>query len=112
MYDITKAVRPPRSIFVDFPPGRTAGPPFDRPLQDLVVRAALTALYTVESSGSIITLPFPWPGGDGWKEAPLPGRLPRLAEPQYQCEADRALAEAHDDHGCPVCVLGQASAAR
>jgi len=105
MYDITRAVRPPRSIFVDFPPGHTTGPPFDQSMQDAVVRAALRALSTVESSGSIVTLALQWPGGDGWKAAPLPQRLPRLAEPQYQCDADRALTKAHDDR-CPACLVG------
>lgn len=104
MRDITRAVKPPRAAFLDFPPGHTSGPAFNRALQEGIVRAALGGLETITESGTILALPYAWPDGDAWKQMPLPERLPREETPQYQCDADRAAVSGHAA-ACPVCVL-------
>jgi hypothetical protein len=104
MRDITNAVLPPRAVFLDFPPGHTAGPRFDQQLQDSITMAALRTLHEAETSGTIVDLPLSWPGGDAWKAKPLPDRLPRSEQPQYQCEADHVRAESHDA-ACSICLL-------
>lgn len=104
MMDITQAVKPPRAALLDFPPGHTTGAPFDPQLQDAIVGDALAVLEHASESGTIVSLPYRWPGGDGWKKSPLPDRLPRAETPQYQCEADRLAAAAHDLRDCPVCA--------
>jgi len=106
MLDITSSVKPPRTAFLDFPPGHTTGPPFDPSLQKAIVRDALGCLLVSRESGMIRRLPFVWPGGDAWKRSPLPERLARAETPQYQCEGDRHAAATHTDDTCPVCVLG------
>lgn len=109
MLDITRAVKPPRAAFVDFPPGHTTGRPFDPAQQYGIVRAALGLLESVEESGAIVPLPFAWPDGEDWKREPLPPRLERYDTPQYQEEADRIAAGDHDG-ACPVCVIAEPAA--
>ena len=106
MLDITERVKPPRAVFLDFPPGHTTGAPFDAAMQERIVREALAALETVQQSGTVVRLPDRWPGGEGWKARPLPERLPRFDTPQYQTQADLVAAEAHDAGACPICVTG------
>lgn len=101
MLDITRSLKPPRATFLDFPPGHTTGPPFDPALQHAIVASALRHLVTAAASGEIQELPIRWPAGDTWKESPLPPRLPRDGEPQYQSDNDAAAA--HADEFCPIC---------
>ncbi|MBI2305204.1 MAG: hypothetical protein HYU86_10745 [Chloroflexi bacterium] len=62
--DITSLVKPPRSVFLDFPLGRQTGKPFDRELQLSIVKAALRALETIIEPGGILQLPYEW--GEPW----------------------------------------------
>jgi hypothetical protein len=105
MLDITRSVKPPRAAFLDFPPGHTSGPAHDATMQKEIVRGALECLVNLEESGTIRRLPLRWPRGDAWKRAPLPDRLARTAEPQYQTEADRRAAGEHSHAACPMCVI-------
>ena len=59
-------MKPPRSVFVNFPLGHTTGVPFDVELQMGIVRAALTALVDVTEPGAIIDLPYQWPDDPTW----------------------------------------------
>lgn len=114
---ITEAVRPPRAVFIDFPLGHTAGKPHDRALQRHIMIDALSALDGIQVPGTVRKLPYSWSDDDGWKDRvmrPAPGgprdkaddRLPRTAQPQYQCDADRAAAEdALNRGGCPGCIF-------
>jgi hypothetical protein len=112
---ITRAVNPPRAVFVDFPLGHTAGKPHDPPLQRAIVEGALRAFETLREPGGIVRLPYAWAADDAWKEGvmrPRAGaagggdeRAERVGVPQYQCERDRELAEAAlAAGGCPTCV--------
>lgn len=96
--DITQAGRAPRTVFVDYPLGHTAGQPFDLDDQKRIVGAAFDAFRTIATPGEIITLPCEWSGGDSWRtEAVDPAqgdvRQPRDTTPRYQYDSDRVLAE-------------------
>ena len=113
---ITEAVNPPRAAFLDFPLGRTAGPPGDKFLQRRILLDALAVLETAARPGAIQPLPHPWPGGHAWKTqrrqpgrkaaAPKDERTTRLDSPQYQTRKDEAAAAACAAAGnCPGCVF-------
>ena len=95
--DITEAVNPPRAAFLDYPLGRTTGKPDDPELQRAILLEALSAFERLTEPGSVHALPFQWSDDDAWKaqiERGTDVRLRRSAEPQYQTERDRELAEA------------------
>jgi hypothetical protein len=95
--DITEAVNPPRAAFLDYPLGHTTGKPDDPELQRAILVDALAAFDRLSEPGSVRVLPFRWSDDDAWKAEVERGadvRLRRTAEPQYQCERDRELAEA------------------
>jgi hypothetical protein len=86
--DITEAVKPPRSVFVNFPLGHQTGKPHQPELQRSILRDAFHALETIATPGTIVTLPYAFhaletiatPGtivtlpyawddkGDGWED--------------------------------------------
>lgn len=103
---ITAAVRPPRSVFVDFPLGHTAGAPGDPRTQATIVGAALDCLETATRPGTLVDLDLPWPGGQAWRrDDGGETRKPRVDTPQYQEDADRDAAEAaHRNGGCRSCI--------
>jgi len=51
-------------------------------------------------------LPFKWDDSEDWKGRVFTTdtRQPRYDTPQYQCDEDRALAEAASVEECAVCV--------
>jgi hypothetical protein len=84
--DITNAVRPPRAAFM---------------------LEALDAFTSLSSPGTVKALPFRWSDDESWKDSVFAegdDRQPRHDTPQYQCEADRQLAEKAGAPPCPVCV--------
>ena len=96
--DITRAVNPPRAAFLDFPLGHTTGKPHEPALQREILLEALGAFETLKTPGSVKLLPFRWDETDAWKEEERTrddDRKTRHDTPQYQCEEDRRLAEAH-----------------
>ena len=67
--DITQSVKPPRSVFVNFPLGHQTGKPHEQELQRSIVRDTFRALETISTPGEIVTLPYAWDGGDdGWED--------------------------------------------
>ena len=67
--DITRAVKPPRSVFVNFPLGHQTGKPHEPLLQHAIVRDALLALETISTPGEIVTLPYVWnEKDDSWED--------------------------------------------
>ncbi len=58
--DLTAQVKPPRTVFVNFPMGNTFGKAFDAPQQRAILRDALAALESIASGGEIIDLPYEW----------------------------------------------------
>lgn len=79
--DITRAVKPPRSVFVNFPLGHQTGKPNDLELQRNIVRDALRALETIATPGEIVSLPYVWDENDhSWEDREyLPGYLPKYS---------------------------------
>ena len=69
--DVTEVVKPPRSVFVNFPLGYTTGKPFDRGLQMAIIKDAFDALQSIKEPGTIIDLPYEWDeGNDGLGKEP------------------------------------------
>ncbi len=82
--DITQAVKPPRSVFLDFPLGHQTGKALQPELQQNILVDAFNALESMEEPGAIVTLPYRWnEAGEGWKDAEYrPGYLaPYSREP-------------------------------
>jgi hypothetical protein len=53
-------VKPPRSVFVNFPLGRQCGRPRDIDLQVRILKDALNVLATATTPGEIVDLPYAW----------------------------------------------------
>jgi hypothetical protein len=119
-YSITRAVNPPRAVYLDFPLGHTAGKPQDRHQQLEIMRDTFAAFSTISTPGEIQHLKYEWQSDQGWKDRvmrPTPlsemdakdtnddkhedNRVARHATPQYQSLQDEALADA----ACPTCVF-------
>ena len=97
--DILRAGRPPRAAFCNYPLGHTTGKFNDKDDQLRILRAALTAFEELSAPEGIVELPAEWSAEPGWEEAAAnaaagDSRSPRDTETRYQCEEDRALAEA------------------
>ena len=58
--DITALVRPPRSLFVNFPMGNTFGRAGDKAMQTEILRAALDFAVTAKEPGILFDLPHEW----------------------------------------------------
>jgi hypothetical protein len=92
--------------------GHTAGKCRDREDQRAIVEGALDLLHKATEPGRVVDLERVWSSDASWKKHPLSskgsggdGRGTRVDEPQYQCEEDRALAEARHRAGvCEACV--------
>ena len=75
--DVTEAVKPPRSAFVNFPLGHQTGKPHQPELQRAIVRDALRAFESIEEPGTVVTLPYVWDEtDDSWEDGEYrPGYL-------------------------------------
>ena len=62
--DITESVKPPRSVFINFPLGHTSGKPFDHDLQTKIIKDAFDALKSIKEPGTIVDLPYQWQDND------------------------------------------------
>ena len=105
-FSITRAVNPPRAVFLDYPLGHTAGKAREPELQREIVAAALAAVNELDRPGAMKMLAYHWSRDDDWKHEVMLGgdvRTERSSRPVYQYEADRALAAAAGD--CPTCVF-------
>ncbi|MFH2128072.1 MAG: hypothetical protein ABIK12_16265 [Pseudomonadota bacterium] len=60
MRSFTEKVKPPRSVFLDWPFGHPMGQLFNVPQQTAVLLAALWALKTTQKPGTIVDLPWSW----------------------------------------------------
>ena len=58
--DLSAQVRPPRTVFVNFPMGNPFGKPFDKVRQRTILLDALRALENVKRAGEMIDLPYQW----------------------------------------------------
>ncbi len=76
--DITRVVKPPRAVFLNFPLGHETGKPHQPELQRSIVRDALLALGSMAEPGSVVTLPYEWDEeDDSWEDSEYgPSYLP------------------------------------
>jgi len=58
--DLTAQVRPPRSVFVNFPMGNPFGRAGDSALQRRILLDALRLAETAERGGVLVDLPYDW----------------------------------------------------
>ena len=58
--DLTAQVRPPRSVFVNFPMGNPFGRAGDRAMQRRILVDALGLVETAERGGVLVDLPYEW----------------------------------------------------
>ena len=58
--DITALVRPPRSLFVNFPMGNSFGKAGDTAMQTKILRVALNLAVTATEPGVLVDLPIAW----------------------------------------------------
>ncbi len=119
-YSITKAVNPPRAVYLDYPLGHTTGKPHDQDNQLEILRTALAAFEQIDAPGEIIEMPFEWRADHSWKdrvmrprEAQAPSnkkedseghaddRVARHDSPQYQSQADADAVTG----SCPSCIF-------
>ena len=56
----SEMVRPPRTVFLPWPFGHPLGEPFKVAQQMTVLHAALKALFSIQTPGEIVDLPFKW----------------------------------------------------
>lgn len=66
--DITESVKPPRSVFVNFPLGHQTGRPGQPDLQRAIIRDAFRALETITEPGTVVTLPYVWDSDSAWED--------------------------------------------
>jgi len=67
--DITRSVKPPRAVFVNFPLGHQTGKPHQPELQRSIVRDAFLALESMTKPGTVVSLPYVWDErDDGWED--------------------------------------------
>lgn len=59
--DLTVQVKPPRSLFVNFPMGNAFGKPFDTAMQMTVLRSALALVESCSVPGLLVDAPMQWP---------------------------------------------------
>ncbi|MCA1836644.1 MAG: hypothetical protein LC721_10095 [Actinobacteria bacterium] len=93
--DITEAVRPPRSVFLDYPLGSTCGRPNDAANQRAVLLTGLHLLETGRTPGEIVNLPYVWSEDETWKRLIFSPEQPFLgeeAEARRQAGLDAARA--------------------
>ncbi|MEP5199202.1 MAG: glycine reductase, partial [Paracoccaceae bacterium] len=57
----------PRFVFNDFPLGNSAGRPYDKESQAIVLNAALHLLENAAGPGSVVQTPLKWIGRKDWK---------------------------------------------
>ena len=92
-WSITARVNPPRTVFVNYPLGRTAGRVGDLAEQTSIVSSALDLLESATGPGDIVPLPLAWP--DSWKRVARgrgDTRTERHKTPQWERPDDAAAA--------------------
>ena len=87
-FDVTQAVKPPRSVFLNFPLGHQTGKPEQPELQRSIIMDAFRALETITEPGTIVPLPYVWDeNDDSWEQDDYRPGLPTLLR------SDRGVAD-------------------
>ncbi|HEV3363217.1 MAG TPA: hypothetical protein VG795_03590 [Acidimicrobiia bacterium] len=102
--DITESVRPPRSVFLDYPLGSTCGRPYDPANQRAVLLAGLRLLETGRTPGEIVDLPYIWSADESWKRLIFSPEQPFLSE-EAEARRQAGLAAARDAKRQDTAVL-------
>jgi hypothetical protein len=90
--DITRSVKPPRAVFVNFPLGHQTGPPDQPELQRQIVTDAMRAFETITTAATIVELPYVWDANDrSWEDVDytkgwMPARPSREAADALEAE--------------------------
>ncbi len=58
--DLSAQVKPPRTVFVNFPMGNPFGRPFEPERQRAILRDALQMLESAANGGALIDLAYEW----------------------------------------------------
>ena len=117
---ISRSVGTPRSVFLDFPLGHTAGKKHESEMQREILIEALSAFQDMKQPGEVRHLPYRWSEDESWRENPMAGgrkqksaseegkddfRTPRFETPQYQDpEDEEAFEKQHENGACGLCV--------
>lgn len=64
MREYTEKVKPPRTVFLNWPLGHPVGRPFQTLQQRAVLVRAFQALYRIRTPGEIKNIPFRWERDD------------------------------------------------
>jgi hypothetical protein len=62
--DVVEYCGVPRFLFTDFPLGNPCGHPYDRPMQETIVRQGIGLLETAEKPRTTVKAPFGWKASD------------------------------------------------
>ena len=62
--DVVEYCGVPRFLFTDFPLGNPCGHPYDRDMQEAIVRQAIGLLETAEKPRTTVKAPFRWKASD------------------------------------------------
>lgn len=79
--DMMEQVKPPRSVFVNFPLGHRYGKPFDQKVQMSIIKDALQVLTTLDEPGTIVDLPYEWGEDFGFSSEERGYQLPADQQP-------------------------------
>lgn len=100
--DVVEYCGVPRFLFTDFPLGNPCGHPWDRAMQEKIVRQALDLLTTAVKPRTTVKAPFTWKESDpGWRarygrvDPAERGRLQAVGEERRRQKA-KAKAAARD----------------
>jgi hypothetical protein len=89
--DITRAVKPPRAVFVNYPLGHQTGKPNQPELQRAILLDAIRAFETIAHPGEIVELPYVWdPCDSAWEQTDY---TPGFMASRPQREQAEALEE-------------------
>lgn len=100
--DITQAVKPPRSVFLNFPLGHQTGKPHRPELQRRIVCDALRAFETISRPGEIVELPYVWdPADRTWEERDYtPGFMAARPSRELADAAEEVRRTKYSPAGC------------
>jgi hypothetical protein len=59
---LSEKIKPPRTVFIDWPFGHPLGKPFHVAQQRSIILAAFRALFSISTPGEIVDLGFRWTG--------------------------------------------------